>query len=536
MARRLSISSILLLPIAFLWILVTVNSSLENWPNHGGDLQNMRYASKETKIGPKTVQNMKLKWIFEAQNDITATPAIYNGILYFPSWDGYIYAVKASSGSLVWKQFIQDLTGIPSTGLIVNVNVTVARATPTVAPDLGLLIVGLYGPCYVLGLRINDGSLAWMTKLDAHIDSLITMSGTYSNRAFYVGVSSLEEERSIEECCHFRGSFVKIDAKTGVILWKTYMLPNNNGQRGEYAGAAIWGSSPPIDVPRKLVYIATGNLYSAPQRIRDCSERENNQTFPTNTTSCVEPENHSNSFLALDLDTGNIKWYHQIGGYDVWFFACHNISSSPDCPPGPNPDADFGEAPMLLTVKINSTRKDIAVATQKSGFTWALDRDTGDLVWSTEAGPGGLGGGGIWGSATDGKRVYTNIANTDQQNFILSPSNKSTTAGGWVAMEASTGKVLWSLGNPSNASTQGPVTVANGVVFAGSTNNVTGPIYAIDAKVGNILWSYDTGATIYGGVSVSDGCIYVGHGYKVGLGSFNPAFSTGKSLFCFCVD
>uniref|UniRef100_A0A803MEZ3 Pyrrolo-quinoline quinone repeat domain-containing protein n=1 Tax=Chenopodium quinoa TaxID=63459 RepID=A0A803MEZ3_CHEQI len=464
----------------------------------------MRYASKETKIGPKTVQNMKLKWIFEAQNDITATPAIYNGILYFPSWDGYIYAVKASSGSLVWKQFIQDLTGIPSTGLIVNVNVTVARATPTVAPDLGLLIVGLYGPCYVLGLRINDGSLAWMTKLDAHIDSLITMSGTYSNRAFYVGVSSLEEERSIEECCHFRGSFVKIDAKTGVILWKTYMLPNNNGQRGEYAGAAIWGSSPPIDVPRKLVYIATGNLYSAPQRIRDCSERENNQTFPTNTTSCVEPENHSNSFLALDLDTGNIKWYHQIGGYDVWFFACHNISSSPDCPPGPNPDADFGEAPMLLTVKINSTRKDIAVATQKSGFTWALDRDTGDLVWST--------------------------------NFILSPSNKSTTAGGWVAMEASTGKVLWSLGNPSNASTQGPVTVANGVVFAGSTNNVTGPIYAIDAKVGNILWSYDTGATIYGGVSVSDGCIYVGHGYKVGLGSFNPAFSTGKSLFCFCVD
>lgn len=131
--------------------------------------------------------------------------------------------------------------------------------------------------------------------------------------------------------------------------------------------------------------------------------------------------------------------------------------------------------------------------------------------------------------------MYTNIANTDQKTFVLRPSNKTTTAGGWVAMYPPTGKVLWSTGNPSNASNNGPVTVANGVVFAGSSNSTTGPIYAIDAKVGNILWSYDTGATIYGGVSVSDGCIYVGHGYKVGIGSFNPAFSTGKTLFCFCL-
>lgn len=202
-----------------------------------------------------------------------------------------------------------------------------------------------------------------------------------------MGVSSLEEETSIEECCNFRGSFVKLDARTGAILWQTYMLPDNHQQRGEYAGAAIWGSSPPIDVSRNLIYIATGNLYSAPQRIRDCSERENNQTFPTNTSLCVEPENHSNSFLALELDTGDIKWYHQIGGYDVWFFECNDISVSPDCPPGPNPDADFGEAPMLVTIMNNNNRTkrphDIVVATQKSGFTWALDRDDGNLVWST---------------------------------------------------------------------------------------------------------------------------------------------------------
>ncbi|GLU11128.1 hypothetical protein SLE2022_278940 [Rubroshorea leprosula] len=112
------------------------------------------------------------------------------------------------------------------------------------------------------------------------------------------------------------------------------------------------------------------------------------------------------SILALDLDAGKIKWYHQIGCYDVWFSACNNLST-PDCPPGPNPDADFGEAPIMLSIFINGTKLDIVVAVQKSGFAWALDRDNGNLIWSTEAGPGGVVGGGTWGAATDEGRVYS---------------------------------------------------------------------------------------------------------------------------------
>ncbi|KAG8637895.1 hypothetical protein MANES_15G177940v8 [Manihot esculenta] len=201
-------------------------------------------------------------------------------------------------------------------------------------------------------------------------------------RAFYVGTSSLEEIVSIEQCCTFRGSFLKVDARTGRILWKTYILPENHGKRGEYAGAAIWGSNPSIDVSRNHVYIATGNLYSAPLRVRQCQEKENNQTRPSSPDKCVEPENHENSIMALDLDSGKIKWYKQLGGYDVWFVACNNLST-PNCPPGPNPDADFSEEPMMLSVDINGTKRDIVAAVQKSGFAWALDRTTGELVWST---------------------------------------------------------------------------------------------------------------------------------------------------------
>ena len=100
-------------------------------------------------------------------------------------------------------------------------------------------------------------------------------------------------------------------------------------------------------------------------------------------------------------------------------------------------------------------------------------------------------------------------------------------------MNADNGKILWSTANPSNATTSGPVTVANHVLFAGSTHS-KGPIYAMNAKTGEILWSYETGATVFGGMSVSDGCVYVGNGYHLAVGSFS-AYTAGTSLFAFCL-
>ncbi|KAL5722665.1 hypothetical protein ACHQM5_006156 [Ranunculus cassubicifolius] len=516
------------------WCLLATGANADaNWLNHGGDLYNRRYAEDEVKISPKTVSNLKLKWKFFAGKDITATPAIFDGVLYFPSWNGYIYAVKAEDGSLLWGRNLSELTGLQATGLVPGVNYTVSRATPTIAGNL--LIVGIYGPAIVIAVKRSTGELVWSTRVDAHNASIITMSGTVFKRDYYVGTSSSEESSAtVETCCTFRGSMVKLDIRTGAILWQTFALPDNFGKLGEYAGAAIWGSSPSIDIKRKLVYVATGNLYSAPQRVLDCQERENNQTFPTTPDVCIEPENHENSFLAFDMDNGEIKWYRQLGGYDLWFFQCNNISSNPGCPPGPNPDADFSEAPMMLTIMVNGTKRDIVAAVQKSGMAWALDRDNGGVVWSSVAGPGGPGGGGGWGAATDGMRVYTNIINNLEVNTTLVPSKQTTTAGLWVAMDAFTGKIIWSIANPRNTTASGPVTVANNVLFAGS-DDPKGAIYAMDVKTGDILWSYDTGATVHGGMSVSDGCIYVGNGYTVNLGAFNPSYTPGTSLYAFCI-
>ncbi|KAK7844981.1 hypothetical protein CFP56_010123 [Quercus suber] len=101
-------------------------------------------------------------------------------------------------------------------------------------------------------------------------------------------------------------------------------------------------------------------------------------------------------------------------------------------------------------------------------------------------------------------------------------------------MNAHSGEILWSTANPSNATTSGPVTVANHVLFVGSIDP-KGPIYAWNAKTRDILMSYETGATVFGGMSVSDGCIYVGNGYSLRLGSLSPASNAGASLYAFCL-
>ncbi|CAK7343510.1 unnamed protein product [Dovyalis caffra] len=500
------------------------------WLNHGADISNTRSANGEVLINRLTVKKLRLKWTFFAGKDISATPAVANGVVYFPSWNGYLYAINAFNGALIWKQNLGQLTGLNGTGIVVNV--TVSRSTPTIANDL--LLIGIYGPAVVIAVTRLNGRLVWSTQLDPRPRVQITQSGTFYKGAFYVGVSSLEEALPADQCCTFRGSLAKLDVRTGAIIWRTYTLPDNKGKLGGYSGAAIWGSSPAIDVTRRLVYVATGNLYTAPPEVTECQEAQNNQTTkPTQPDQCIGPDINFNSILAIDIDSGTIKWSRQLGGYDVFYFACL-VPNNPDCPPGPNVDADFGEAPILLTVISNRARHDIVVAVQKSGFAWALDRDSGSIVWFKLAGPGGAEGGGQWGAATDGRTVYTNIANSNRERFTIAPSNETTTAGAWVALDAKSGQILWSTANPSNDTAQGPVTIVNDVLFAGSVAS-NGPIYAMDAKTGNILWSYNTGATVYGGISASYGCIYLGNGYTVGLARFHPTWTGGTSLYAFCI-
>lgn len=136
-----------------------------------------------------------------------------------------------------------------------------------------------------------------------------------------------------------------------------------------------------MDASRGIVYVVTGNLYTAPPEVTECQDKQNNQTTkPTKPDQCIGSDVRFNSIIAMDIKSGKVIWSQQLGGYDVFYLACL-VPNNPDCPPGPNVDADFGEAPMLLTVIANRRLRDIVVAVQKSGLAWALDRDNGEIVW-----------------------------------------------------------------------------------------------------------------------------------------------------------
>lgn len=198
-------------------------------------------------------------------------------------------------------------------------------------------------------------------------------------RAFYVGISSSEEQHYGTTCCTFRGSFVKMDINTGAILWRTYMVPENNGTVGGFSGGALWGSSPSIDAKRNSVYIASGNVYSVPPSVLACQERNQNKTVKE---SCVVKGDYEEAVLSLDLTTGAVNWATSLGGVDVYNNDCKK-SPAPFCPPLAGPDYDFGEAPMMLSVKVNGSMTDVVGLAAKSGVAWLLTRDKGAVVWAS---------------------------------------------------------------------------------------------------------------------------------------------------------
>ena len=106
--------------------------------------------------------------------------------------------------------------------------------------------------------------------------------------------------------------------------------------------------------------------------------------------------------------------------YDAYTVSCYEPQPNPqNCPSPRGPDYDFAQGPSLFRVTIGGRTRDLIGAGQKSGVYWALDRDTGAVVWQTKVGPGSALGGMEWGSATDGKRIYVAVSNYAKRAWKL---------------------------------------------------------------------------------------------------------------------
>jgi polyvinyl alcohol dehydrogenase (cytochrome) len=480
------------------------------WSSAGGDRQNTRFAASETKISVANVGNLKTQWVFTTEGDVSATPAVEGGRIYVPDWKGNLYAVDRNTGRQVWSKTIASYTGITGDK---------ARATPAISE--GVLVIGNQGPFggggAVMGIDKDTGTLLWKTQVESHFAAIITQSATIYNGVVYVGVASQEEALSASgsyPCCSFRGSMAALDLRTGAILWKTYTAPVG------YPGNAVWGSSPAIDTKRGWVYIGTGNNYDVPDEVLQCVDEA---TTSAERAACLPADDHFDSILALDMATGAVKWATRAIDFDAWTVGCIPFfGDGVNCPEPAGPDYDFGQAPALFTVKDGGGKNlDVVGAGQKSGQYWTLRADTGAVVWVTQAGPGGTAGGLQWGSAVDGKRVYTANANSNLVDW------NNSTDGVWSGLDARTGATLWETRPTHGGSTSGPVTTANGVVF-GCSLDPKGWMYAMDAATGAIKWTFESGGGCLSGAAISNGQVFWGSGYS------NFGFSTpNNKLYAF---
>lgn len=478
-----------------------------DWSSAGGNLQNTRFQAAEKTLAVSNVDELEVKWEFTTGGDVSATPAVAGDVVYVPDRAGNLFAVDKWTGEQVWRSSIAAASGVPG---------DYARATPAVAGSR--VVVGTQGPFggggKVLAFDRETGAPLWATTLDDHPAAVITQSATISGNRVYVGTSSLEESFALipgYECCTFRGRMAALDLTTGRIVWQTLMTPVG------YPGNAVWGSSPAIDSKRGQLYVATGNNYDVPPATLACVAAAGDD--PAAQQACLPADDHFDSVLALDLKTGRIRWATRALGFDAWTVDCLPfVGEGTNCPEPAGPDFDFGQAPALYTVTEGTRKRDVVGVGQKSGQYWQLDPATGAVRWVTQAGPGGTAGGLQWGSAVDTRRVYVADANSNAIPWTL-PDGTSTTNGVLSGLDAATGEILWQTtppfgGVPFGGATSGPLTTANGVVFACALDP-QGHMYALDGATGAVLWSFASGGSCLSGAAISEGRLFWGSGYSL---------------------
>ena len=423
-------------------VAVAPSAALADWPVYGKDLANTRSAGNE---GPSPGQagSLPKAWEFEtADGDVTGTPVVADGRVVAGDYGGSIFALDAVNGRRLWSRDVNQ-----------QINGSAAIALDPGGPAGDVVYVPVAQPSgpRLLALALEDGRVLFDTVIDTQTNSDTFGSPVVWDGRVYIGVSAYYgefSERPSEET-RVRGSVVAVNARSGKVDWKTYMVPPGRD------GAPVW-TTPAIDTATGRLFVGTGNAYNPP-----ASEM-------------------TDSIVALDARTGAIRDHFQATANDVW-----TLSE----PVGP--DYDFGASPNLFR---GLDGRSLVGEGQKSGIYHALDRDTLDPVWQTRTGVGSSTGGIIGSTAYDGGRIYG--------------PNNSFGQGGQVWALNRRGEMGWISPEPGPLSFS-PVSVANGVVYNTDFSTV---VTARDAASGSILGKLQLGAPSFGGVSIVNGALYVAVG------------------------
>jgi alcohol dehydrogenase (cytochrome c) len=495
-----------------------------NWTSYNGDYTGRRYSSL-SEIKPENVSQLRAAWVFHPGNSekLETTPVVVDGVMYVTSAND-AFALDARTGRMVWHYQRPVSSGLlDDAASHHNRGVAMWRNFVYMETD----------DAHLLCLDARSGTLLWDVKYaDKTLHYGATSAPLIVKDIVIVGTSGGDSG--------VRGFLAAYDALTGKLKWRFWTIPGPGefgsqswpGDSYLHGGGTTWMPGT-YDPQLDTLYWTTSN--AAPDFVGDT--RPGDDLY----TACG---------LALDPNTGKLKWYFQFTPHDLY-------------------DYDANQTPVLVDVADGGATRHLLVQANRNGFLYVLDRTNGKFLsatpfvqklnWASGVGasgrpilsgriptaPGtsicpGINGATNWFSPSynpDTGLFYV-IALENCNLYFTNPKpfkpgetyyatgtkhppdeNAQKTLLAYSVIE---GKIMWrypqvGLGD----SWGGTLTTAGGLVFFGDD---TGSLEAVEARTGRPLWHFNTGQTMHASPMsyMVDGVQYV-------------AVAAGSNIFSFAL-
>jgi len=465
-----------------------------DWPSYGGTTLAWRYSALD-QVNTANVKKLLPAWIFQTgdyQEGLQSTPVVVDGMMYVSSARSYVFALDAATGQLIWQYKHQPLSGYSPPTRVKSYGVAVAD---------GKVFIATYDD-FLIALDRKTGQEIWRVAVEDPFTCRCNMSAA----------ALAVKDKVIVSGSGLRGFVAAFNMKTGHMEWRFLTVPGKGEPGNETWAGDSWKTgavnnwfSGSFDPELNLVYWGTGN--ARPDFFG--ATRAGANLYG----SCI---------VALDADTGKLRWYVQEVPHDTW-------------------DFDSNWESVLMDREFNGRMRKLLVHINKGGFTWVIDRVTGEVLntypnndyinWVKGVSPKGelIGrhdvleneppylvcpsnlGGKSWNQITYSPRttwIYIPMYEMCNDIVVRPPlEGQPNYAGGgiWVmkpppghdnpyshidAFDPVTGKRQWRYEYKYTllASMLG---TAGDLIFTGDPE---GNFFALDARSGQKLWSFQTGA------------------------------------------
>lgn len=298
--------------------------------------------------------------------------------------------------------------------------------------------------CTVYCLKQSTGEIMWSRQVgDPTYEGFFGGASLAQDRVL-LGVSTFTGD---SPCSH--GRLVALDKSTGDSVWTWNAVDDTS------TGGGIWNTSA-VEWDESRVYVATAN---------PCTGNAGNYT---------------NAIVCLNAVTGAIVWSFQAIPRDM-------------------EDMGFGGSPVLFSTGDTVVIRGVAVG-NKDGNLWALNRETGELLWTAPlAGKAGV---------TGDIGVISTSAVWNGLLIIGTGSIDVDHPGSITAVDAASGEIVWR--HDTMAAVYGPIAVINGIVV--STDGLNPTLLALNAATGDSLYQATLGSGtggVFGGPTISHGYLLV---------------------------